>query len=206
MEVDVRELGLQALLHVSAYGNVVDGLIVSRGGTEADPVAMTPAELLFYANSTAPIVTFGGEVELRRDWRQGWMLSAFGWTYCLLQIPGGWLVDRIRPRLFYALICGLWSLATVLQGFAGTFVFRLGRYRDRRAFPIPDYGDLVKFSERKPAFDQQDAVMRELEAKIAGEKMMSATIMIARVMRSSLHIANAPFSTLRLAPPATSAS
>src|SRR5438094_954005 len=30
--------------------------------------------------------------------QKGWMLSAFGWTYATLQIPGGWLVDRIRPR------------------------------------------------------------------------------------------------------------
>ena len=29
----------------------------------------------------------------------GWILSAFGWTYALFQIPGGWLVDRMRPRL-----------------------------------------------------------------------------------------------------------
>src|SRR5215213_7493536 len=53
----------------------------------------------------------------------GWVFSAFGWAYATLQIPGGWLVDRIRPRILYALICALWSLATVLQGFAGTFVF-----------------------------------------------------------------------------------
>src|SRR6185436_13582437 len=53
----------------SAFGNVVDGLIVSRGeGTPADP--------LFYDNSTAPVLTLGDEVEVRRDWRQGWMLSA----------------------------------------------------------------------------------------------------------------------------------
>src|ERR1041384_2541541 len=43
----------------------------------------------------------------------GWILSAFGWAYATLQVPGGWLVDRVRPRLLYALICGLWSLATV---------------------------------------------------------------------------------------------
>jgi len=55
--------------------------------------------------------------------RLGWILSAFGWAYATLQIPGGWLVDRIRPRYLYALICALWSLATMLQGLAGTFLF-----------------------------------------------------------------------------------
>jgi MFS transporter, ACS family, D-galactonate transporter len=62
--------------------------------------------------------------DLRLDpFHKGLLLSAFGWAYAGLQIPGGWLVDRIRPRVLYALICGLWSLATLLQGFAGTFVF-----------------------------------------------------------------------------------
>jgi MFS transporter, ACS family, D-galactonate transporter len=54
---------------------------------------------------------------------KGLLLSAFGWAYAALQIPGGWLVDRIRPRVLYATICGLWSLATLWQGFAGTFIF-----------------------------------------------------------------------------------
>ncbi len=59
--------------------------------------------------------------ELHLDPKElGWVMSAFGWAYATLQIPGGWLVDRIRPRLMYALICGLWSLATMLHaGFGG---------------------------------------------------------------------------------------
>jgi len=54
--------------------------------------------------------------------QKGLLLSAFGWAYATFQIPGGWLVDRVRPRILFALICSLWSLATLLQGFAGTFV------------------------------------------------------------------------------------
>jgi MFS transporter, ACS family, D-galactonate transporter len=53
----------------------------------------------------------------------GLLLSAFGWAYAAWQIPGGWLVDRVQPRILYALICALWSLATLMQGFAGTFIF-----------------------------------------------------------------------------------
>ncbi|HTB62793.1 MAG TPA: MFS transporter, partial [Opitutales bacterium] len=53
----------------------------------------------------------------------GWVLSAFGWSYFLVQIPGGWLVDRLRPQLLYTLICVLWSVATFAQGFASTMVF-----------------------------------------------------------------------------------
>ena len=35
---------------------------------------------------------------------QGIILSAFFWSYALLQIPGGWLIDRFGPR---ALITGV---------------------------------------------------------------------------------------------------
>jgi MFS transporter, ACS family, D-galactonate transporter len=52
----------------------------------------------------------------------GLIFSAFGWTYALMQIPGGWLVDRIPPRTLYATALILWSLATVMLGFAGSFV------------------------------------------------------------------------------------
>ncbi|MCE9518122.1 MAG: MFS transporter, partial [Verrucomicrobia bacterium] len=54
--------------------------------------------------------------------RMGFILSAFGWTYALMQIPGGWLVDRIRPRVLYPAAIALWSLATYGLGFAGSFV------------------------------------------------------------------------------------
>jgi len=49
----------------------------------------------------------------------GWIFSAFGWTCTLLQIPGGWLADRIHPRLLYPLAIGIWSFATLTLGFVG---------------------------------------------------------------------------------------
>jgi MFS transporter, ACS family, D-galactonate transporter len=52
----------------------------------------------------------------------GFVLSAFGWTYALMQIPGGWLVDKIRPRILYPVAIALWSLATIGLGFAGSFI------------------------------------------------------------------------------------
>ncbi|MBD1552370.1 MFS transporter [Pseudomonas sp. C2L12B] len=52
----------------------------------------------------------------------GLIFSAFGWTYAAMQIPGGWLVDRVPPRLLYSLALALWSLATVFLGMAGSFV------------------------------------------------------------------------------------
>ena len=54
--------------------------------------------------------------------KAGWIFSAFGWTYAAMQIPGGCLVDRVRPRFLYALALALWSLATVCMGFIGSFI------------------------------------------------------------------------------------
>ena len=58
--------------------------------------------------------------------RLGLIFSGFGWTYALFQIPGGWLVDRIAPRILFASTCALWSLATLAQGFAATFLVLFG--------------------------------------------------------------------------------
>ena len=66
---------------------------------------------------TAPAM----RAELGLDAAQmGYVLSAFGWTYALCQIPGGWLVDRVVPRVLYASLIVLWSLATILLGFTYT--------------------------------------------------------------------------------------
>jgi ACS family D-galactonate transporter-like MFS transporter len=69
----------------------------------------------------------------------GQILSAFGWAYMALQIPGGWLVDRVRPRLLFALVCGLWSTATILQGLAGTFLELFALRLLLGAFEAPAY-------------------------------------------------------------------
>ena len=53
--------------------------------------------------------------------QEGLILSAFGWTYAAMQIPGGWLVDRVAPRLLYALALIFWSAATLLMGFGTSF-------------------------------------------------------------------------------------
>ena len=69
----------------------------------------------------------------------GLIFSAFGYSYALLQIPGGLLADRIAPRVLYTLCLITWSLATVCQGlvkgFVGLFGFRLAT----GAFEAPSY-------------------------------------------------------------------
>ena len=58
--------------------------------------------------------------------QMGWILSGFGWTYAFCQMPGGWLVDHIRPRYFYPAILILWSVATACLGLVGSFVALFG--------------------------------------------------------------------------------
>ena len=66
---------------------------------------------------TAPAM----RAELGFDTAQmGYVLSAFGWTYALCQIPGGRLVDRVAPRVLYATLIVLWSIATIMLGFTST--------------------------------------------------------------------------------------
>ena len=49
----------------------------------------------------------------------GFLLSAFSWTYVALQIPGGWLLDRMGSNRVYRWSILTWSLFTVAQGFVG---------------------------------------------------------------------------------------
>ena len=69
----------------AGFGNYIEGLVVSRGeGTEADP--------LHYVNSEFPILTLGGEAELRREWRQGAMLAVtYSYQRSRYQDDGGTL-------------------------------------------------------------------------------------------------------------------
>ncbi|MET0660995.1 MAG: MFS transporter [Steroidobacteraceae bacterium] len=52
----------------------------------------------------------------------GVVFSAFSWTYAAAQIPGGAFLDRVGVRIAYFCSVWLWSLFTLLQGFAGGLV------------------------------------------------------------------------------------
>jgi outer membrane receptor protein involved in Fe transport len=53
---------------LAGYTNYITDIInLAGGGTESSPNE--------YVNITNPIQTYGGEVEVRRDWRDGWMAS-----------------------------------------------------------------------------------------------------------------------------------
>ena len=51
----------------------------------------------------------------------GALMSAFFWTYTLLQIPSGWVVDRFGFRWTYGVAFLLWSLSSAALGLARSF-------------------------------------------------------------------------------------
>jgi ACS family glucarate transporter-like MFS transporter len=51
--------------------------------------------------------------------QMGFIFSAFGWSYVLAQLPGGWLLDRFGSKTVYALSIFTWSVFTALQGLVG---------------------------------------------------------------------------------------
>src|SRR5882757_11485149 len=53
--------------------------------------------------------------------QMGFIFSAFGWSYVIGQLPGGWLLDRFGSKLIYGLSLLAWSFFTLLQGFVGLF-------------------------------------------------------------------------------------
>ena len=60
--------------------------------------------------------------ELALDQNQlGLMASLFFWTYALMQIPSGWLVERFDVKWVLAIGFAIWSLATGFTGIASTF-------------------------------------------------------------------------------------
>jgi MFS family permease len=51
---------------------------------------------------------------------KGVLLSAFFWSYALMQLPVGWAADRVNLRWWYAGAFALWSVACGFTGFATT--------------------------------------------------------------------------------------
>lgn len=67
----------------------------------------------------------------------GLLLSAFFWTYALMQIPVGYLIDRFGPRKIITASCVGWGAATALSGLAGGF---LSMFVARTAIGVTESG------------------------------------------------------------------
>lgn len=83
-------------------------------------------------------------VALRKDLgldtlQMGYIFSAFGVTYALLQIPGGILADKMKSRILYTFMMIFWSIATLLQGLANSFFLLFGLRASIGVFEAPSY-------------------------------------------------------------------
>src|SRR5262249_28784431 len=97
--------GVVVLLFLSVFINYVDrGNLSVAAPVLAPELSLTPAQL-------------------------GWLFSSFFWTYSIVQILAGWLVDHYPVAWVYAAGYLLWSVATLATGladsFAALFLFRL---------------------------------------------------------------------------------
>src|SRR5579875_3329902 len=63
------------------------------------------------------------------DTTMGLLLGSFFWTYAVMQLPAGWLVDRYGAQLMFPIAVCWWSLFTGLTALANSaatlFGFRL---------------------------------------------------------------------------------
>ena len=63
------------------------------------------------------------------DTTMGLLLGSFFWTYAIMQLPAGWLVDRFGARIMFPIAVCWWSLFTALTAAANSaaslFGFRL---------------------------------------------------------------------------------
>ncbi|WP_166366190.1 MFS transporter [Pseudomonas akapageensis] len=79
--------------------------------------ALTVINLIDRVSLSIAMPTIAGEFQLTPS-LQGLILSSFFWAYALLQIPGGWLIDRYGPRRVISWSTGLWGAFQTLAAFA----------------------------------------------------------------------------------------
>lgn len=89
---------------------------------------------------------FKSSLELS-DWQSGAIMSAFFLSYALGQVPAGWLSDRFGARQMMPLYIVIWSVCTVLTGFATGFMMLIAirlLFGIAQAGCYPTAGSLVK--------------------------------------------------------------
>ena len=70
------------------------------------------------ASLSVPLAKIAADLsvaDVARD--MGWVPAAWYFGYAAMQIPSGWLADRLGSRVALALLCSTWSLLTLLTGY-----------------------------------------------------------------------------------------
>lgn len=77
----------------------------------------------------------------------GMVLSAFFFSYALAQVPAGWLSDRFGARTMLPIYISVWSVCTILTGFATGFAMLMAArllFGIAQAGCYPTAGSLIK--------------------------------------------------------------
>jgi MFS family permease len=77
------------------------------------------------ANIAVAAPAIGHELAINAA-EMGLVLSAFFWTYAFMQLPAGWIIDRLGVRLSLTFAVGWWSLFTMATGLAHSLPHFLG--------------------------------------------------------------------------------
>ena len=106
---------------------VADGVAMERPANRLSPRVvwlMALAVVINYMDrgtlaTAAPLIQ--DELKLSST-QMGILLSAFFWSYTPLQLPAGWLAQRMDIRYVYAAGLAIWSLATASTGVVTGFI------------------------------------------------------------------------------------
>jgi len=74
----------------------------------------------------------------------GLVLSAFFWTYAVMQLPAGWFIDKVGVRVSLALAVTFWSVFTMATGLARSVSQFIGA---RLALGVGEAGALPSFGK-----------------------------------------------------------
>lgn len=122
----------------------------------------------------------------------GGVASAFFFSYSLMQVPGGWLVDRFGSKKMIVFSLAMWSLFTVLTGFAWSVASLLVI---RVLFGIGEGGyptaSLKQIAEEFPADAKSQATTVAISSNYVGSAL--APVIIAPIIatlgwRNAFHI------------------
>ncbi|WP_231756911.1 MFS transporter [Microbulbifer elongatus] len=110
-----NKFGVLALIFISVVINYMDrtNISVAANATSQD-LSLTPVQM-------------------------GIIFSAFAWTYSIMQIPGGMIVDVVKVRILYPFILVAWSLATIVQGLVSSLAAMVGCRMAIGFFEAPSY-------------------------------------------------------------------
>ena len=104
---------------------LTDEMVVHQGRYQVLALLCISAAIAYVQRAalSVPASEIAGDLEfadLARD--MGWIQSAWYFSYGLMQIPSGWLADRLGSRRALAIFSVVWSSVTLLTAFVTDFV------------------------------------------------------------------------------------